>query len=438
MERKKYDVVVAGGGPAGTAAAIAAARNGAKTLLIEQYGFLGGTPVNALVPVFCPFSDKQKAIVRGIGLEILERMKYESWSNPEPEEDNGIPGLDWVAIDPEVLKRVLDELVLESGAGLWLHTAVTGVTAAEGRITQIIACGKGGSVCVEAEIFIDCTGDADLAALGGAGFEYGSDGRVQGMTLCFRLAGVDGKRFLDYKKISGEDGNLHIAVERAKERNEFPSGESHVATFALQGPDIAGVNFGHSFEKSPLDTVELTQAEVESRRRLPELVQFFRKYVPGMEHCYVVASGPAIGVRETRRIIGEYRLTKEDYMQRRQFEDAIARYAYPIDVHAESEKAAETGKGDGDYISTAYLPGESYTIPYRSLLPKDLENVFVAGRAVSSDREVNGSVRVAPACFAMGQAAGTAAALSVRENCPVKKINIQKLRALLLEQGACL
>lgn len=438
MERKKYDVVVAGGGPAGTAAAIASARNGAKTLLIERYGFLGGTPVNALVPVFCPFSDKQKAIVRGIGLEILERMQCESWSSPEPEEDNGIPGLDWVAVDPEVLKRVLDDLVLESGAGLWLHAMVTNAKAAEGKIKEITVCGKGGSVCVEADVFIDCTGDADLAALGGAGFEYGSDGRVQGMTLCFRLAGVDGRRFLDYKKTSGEDGNLHLAAARAKENHEFPSGESHVATFALQSMEIAGVNFGHSFEKSPLDIAELTQAEVESRRRLPELVQFFQKYVPGMEHCYVAASGPAIGVRETRRIRGEYQLTKEDYLQRRQFEDTIARYAYPIDVHAESREVAETGKGDGDYISTAYLPGESYTIPYRALLPKDLENVLVAGRSVSSDRAVNGSVRVAPACFAMGQAAGTAAALSIRENCSVKKIDIHKLRALLLGQGACL
>ena len=438
MKMNRYDVVVAGGGPAGTAAAIAAARNGAKTLLIEQYGFLGGTPVNALVPVFCPFSDKERAIIRGIGLEILEEMKSESWINPEPEENNGITALDWVVIDPEVLKRVLDKIVLESGVELWLHSLVTEVECNDGRVERIVVCGKGGKTCVEADVFIDCTGDADLAALAGAGFEYGdNEGRVQGMTLCFRLAGVDGQRFLNYKKEVNEDGNLHVAVHRAKENGDFPSGEANVATFALQNLDMAGVNFGHSFEKSPLDTTHLTQAEVESRKRLSELVQFFRNYVPGMEHCYIAASGPAIGVRETRRIEGEYRLTREDYMQRRQFEDAVVRYAYPIDVHA--CRGTVKGKDDqDDYIMTAYAPGESYTIPYRALLPKALSNVIVAGRALSSDRAANGSARVAPACFAMGQAAGTAAAICVLEKREVKKIDIQNLRALLEAQGVCL
>lgn len=433
MEIKKYDVVVAGGGPAGTAAAIAAARNGARTLLIERYGFLGGTPVNALVPVLCPFSDGKRDLIGGIGREILERMKKESWKNPYQEEDNGIPGLDWVVVDPEVLKRVLDELVLESGAELWLHTMVTDVACREETVTQLTVSGKGGRIQVEADYYIDCTGDGELAAFAGAGFEYGDrEGQVQGMTLCMRLAGVDGGRFLDYQKEVHEDGNLHVAVSKAKAQGEFPFGEAQVATFALQSMDMAGVNFGHAFGKSPLNPLELTSAEVESRKALPKLIAFFQKYVPGMENCYLAASGPSIGVRESRRIQGEYRLTREDYEARRVFEDAVVRYAYPIDVHG----AREGEGGEAEYTATAYEPGESYTIPYRSLLPRQLANVIVAGRSLSSDRAANGSARVAPACFAMGQAAGTATAVCIREGCGLKELDVRKLQKLLKAQGA--
>lgn len=439
MKTRRYDVVVAGGGPAGVAAAIAAARSGASTLLLERYGALGGTPVHALVPVFCPFSDGRGPVVAGIGLEVLRAMERRQWYSPLVEKNNGIPGLDWVPIDPEALKLALDELVLDSGVALSLHTAVVDVEREGGSLRALRTFGKGGAGRVEAGVFIDATGDADLIAQAGAPFEYGdSEGRVQGMTLCFRLGGVDGRRFLDYKKACGEDGNLHQAVARAKAAGDFPAGEAHVATFTLQNWDMAGVNFGHVFERSPINAQQLTQAEVEARRRLPELVRFFQTYVPGLEHCWLAQSGAAIGVRESRRIVGDYRLTRRDYQERREFDDAVARYSYPIDVHAGSCDAVQPDPERDEYVTTAYAPGESYTIPYRALLPQGLDNVLAAGRCVSSDRAMNGSVRVAPACFAMGQAAGTAAALAVRTEQAPRQVDRQELRRSLLEQGCYL
>lgn len=436
MKTETFDIVVVGGGPAGVAAAVAAARNGAKTLLIEQYGCLGGTPVNSLIPVFCPFSDQQRPIVEGIGLEILNKMRARSWVNPEPEKDNGIPSLDWVPIDPEILKRVLDDIVDSSSAGLLLHTDMIGAQRSGDVLQSIQIHSESGIQSISAKIFIDCTGNAAMIALAGAGFEYGGEnGKVQGMTLCFRLAGVDGRRFLRYKQQEGEDGNLHVAVKRAKERGDFVDGESSVSTFVLQNWDMAGVNFGHVFGKDPLDADQLTQAELEARRKLPELVRFFQTYVPGMETCYVAASGPAIGVRESRRIEGEYRLTREDYFRRCQFPDAIARYAYPIDVHEDTSQLKPDAPAKSEFKSTAYQAGESYTIPYRALLPRDLQNVIVAGRSLSSDRAANGSARVAPACFAMGQAAGTAAAMAIELGVGPKAIPVSKLQERLRAQG---
>ncbi|MCR5753697.1 MAG: FAD-dependent oxidoreductase [Acetatifactor sp.] len=434
---EKYDVIVAGGGPAGVAAAIAAAENGAKTLLIEKYGFLGGTPINASVPVFCPYSDKNKAIIGGIGIRILRGMQKETWRNPIQEKDNGLVDLDWVVIDPEVLKRVLDRMVSESGAALLLHTVVTGVEKEGDRISRITTYSKSGVQMYSAECFIDCTGDADLVGLAGGEYELGDDaGKVQGLTLCMRLGGVDGEKFNEYKQVTDEDGNLHVAVARAKACGDFPLGEKEVATFVLQNRDCAGVNFGHIYDVNPLDVKGLTAAEISAREKSLELLDFFKKYVPGFENSYILSTGPAIGVRESRRIVGEYRLTRQDYYEQREFEDAIARYAYPIDVHAVEQK--KDPDGEDEFVSSAYPAGASYTIPYRALLPKQLSNVIVAGRSLASDRAINGSARVAPACFAMGQAAGTAAALSVRDKVGVKNIDVSKLRQMLTEQGACL
>ncbi len=432
-----FDVVVCGGGPSGVGAAVAAARNGAATLLIERYGFLGGMATNASVPVFCPYSDGEKAIVKGIGLEVLENMKRLTWENPVKEIGNGITELDWVPIDPEALKSVLDDIVVESGVHLLLHTFVTDVHAKDGGIEYITVANKSGSHNIKGKLFIDCTGDADVIARAGGAFEYGDEqGLVMGVTMCFRLANVDGDKFQKYKQEYHETGNLDVAVKRARENNEFPFDEHNVATFVLQSPNMAGLNFGHVYEVNPLNAEDLTRAEVEGRRKLPLLINFLKKYVPGLENAVLASSGPFIGLRESRRILGEYRLTEQDYYNRADFEDTIARYAYPIDIHATKREKIVTDPSKDEFRTSKYKDGESYSIPYRALLPKGLKNILAAGRTISADRAMHGSFRVMPCCYATGEAAGTAAALCSKEDKLFRQVDVKQLQDTLRRQGA--
>ncbi len=437
--RYDYDVIVAGGGPSGIGAAIAAARNGSKVLLIERAGYLGGMATNASVPAFCPFTDGKRVTIGGIGLEVLKAMQRECFVSPFYDNKPGRQKeYDWVPIDPEVLKRITEQLVIESGCNLLLHTIVTDVTKRKGRLTSVRIHNKGGNSTLKAKYYIDCTGDADLIALAEGSYEYGdTEGLVQAGTLCFRIANLDTQRFMEYVKETGENGNLQVAVERAKQNNDFIPEEKYVAGLALQADGIAGLNFGHVYHFNPLDGADLTRAELEARSKLPRLMEFLRKYVPGAEEAILISSGPAIGLRESRRICGEYRITGLDYYSRAVFTDTIARYSYPIDIHAATPLQDDYG-ADREYVTSKYKEGEAYTIPYRSLLPIDFSNVLVAGRTISCDRAMMASIRVMPACFATGEAAGTAAALCTSLNISTKKLDINLLQRKLTEQGAIL
>lgn len=433
-----YDIIVAGGGPAGVAAAIAAARNKSRVLLIEKEGYLGGMASSASIPAFCPFTDGEKIVIGGIGLEILERLKEISYNSPfYDEKPDRIRGLDWVPIDSEALKLVLDKMVIESGCKILLHTTVIEAECDNNKLTSITIANKGGIRKIKADVFIDCTGDADLIEMIGGDYEYGDEnGMVQAGTLCFRLGNFDTKRFMEYAEREGETGNLHVASNKAKADGNFPEGENSVAGIALISEGMVSVNFGHVYNFNPLDGDELTRAEISARERLPGLLKFFREYVPGAENAVLAVSGPNIGIRETRRIIGEYRLTENDYINRSDFDDAIAYYSYPIDMHASKIEEADTKASV--YKDSKYKNGESYAIPYRSLLPKETTNILVAGRAISSDRSMQASVRVMPACFATGQAAGTAAAISVVKKQELRTLDIGELKDLLRSQGAYL
>jgi hypothetical protein len=437
--RYDYDVIVAGGGPAGIGAAIAAARNGSKVLLIEKAGYLGGMATNASVPAFCPYTDGKRVTIGGIGLEVLKAMQKECYVSPFYDNKPGrLKEYDWVPIDPEVLKRVTEQMVIKSGCNILLHTIVTDVTHRNGKLTSVRIHNKGGNISLKAKYYIDCTGDADLIAHAGGSYEYGDqEGLVQAGTLCFRIANLDTRRFMEYVNETGEDGNLRVAVERAKQNNDFIPEERYVAGLALQADGIAGLNFGHVYHFNPLDGVDLTRAELEARAKLPRLMEFLRKYVPGAEEAVLVSSGPAIGLRESRRICGEYRLSKLDYYCRANFEDTIARYSYPIDIHAATPQQDDYGE-DREYVTSKYKEGEAYSIPYRSLLPIGYSNVLVAGRTISCDRAMMASIRVMPACFATGEAAGTAAALCSSLNISSKQLDITLLQSQLTRQGAIL
>ncbi len=433
----QFDVAVVGGGPAGVAAAVASARNGAKTLLIEKNGFLGGMATGGAVPAFCTFTDGEKIIVRGIGLEILNALKEITWRSPFYDRKEGrVEGLDWLPIDPEALKRVLDDMVDACGCHLLFHTVLIGCSQENGRIRSLTVHNKSGLQIVKAHTFIDCTGDGDLAALSGCKAEVGDEkGQVQAGTLCFTVANFDTERFLEYAAATGENGNLMNAVRKAKEHGAFPEGETKVAGIALASPGTASFNFGHVYDLDPLDASSMTQAQVKARRQLPRLMEFIRNYVPGGEHGVLVSSGPDMGVRESRRIRGKYYMTIQDYVRRADFPDAIGYYSYPIDIHG----AAGTDENlERQYRDTAYRPGESYGIPYRCLVPEGMSNLLTAGRIVSCDRQVQASLRVMPACFLTGQAAGTAAAMAVAKQTNAGDVEPAALRKKLKSQGCYL
>jgi hypothetical protein len=458
------DVLVTGGGPTGVAAALSAARNGASVLLVEKLGFLGGSATAAQVPAFCPFSDKTKAIVRGIGWEVLTEMLRRT-DRPIPDPDTYDPKqqqrMDWIPIHPETLKCLYDDLCEAAGVTVLFHTFVPevmcdlspptqggperGVGGERSHITSVVLANKDGLSLARARVFIDATGDADLAARAGCPFEKGDgEGRTQGMTMCFTVANGSREAYLGYVYQTG-DGYLARLVAEARAAGEYDLPDASLVGLSFKNETVAGANMGHVYGADSTDARSLSQAEREGRRIVQKLLPFLRKYVPGQENLYLVSTGPHIGIRESRRIIGDYRLTVEDYLECRTFPDDIARNAYFIDLHAVTTEQAARAKSISDAANEkeerrhyALPPGQSHGIPYRCLMPQGVENLLVAGRSLSADRAVQGAARVMPFCFAMGEAAGLAAAMAAQDSGRVRDVDIAALQYRLREQGAWL
>ena len=427
---REVDVLVIGGGASGIAAAIAAARGGADTLLVEQRGFLGGMGTVSLVPAFCPFTDKRKPIVRGLGLELMERMKQAC--APEFFEEYQ-EQLDWVPIDPEVLKRVYDDAILESGVTPLYHTFVYDVVLSEdGRTVEgVIVVNKTGRSFIRCRYIIDCSGDGDIAALAGVPFQKGGEaGELQPGSMCYMLANVDRPAFNRFLQERGDTGQLHKTVERAIDEGALPEGRKSISGLAWISDYLVGVNFGHVFGVDGTLAEDLTRGAIEGRRTAERQLQFFRRYVPGFEQAHMVASGEQLGIRETRRIEGDYVLTVDDFIAARSFSDDIARNAYYIDIHLANSKS--------DMTFNHLPPGVSHGVPYRIMLPAGIDNLWVAGRSVSSDRAVQGCLRVMPNCFSMGQASGNAALLALRDSTTSRGISVAELQLRLLEQDVWL
>lgn len=433
-ELPRLDVLVVGGGPAGCAAAIAAARDGARTLLVEQFGCLGGMGTAGLVPAFCPFTDKEKPIVRGIGLAVLEEMKAEM---PHVGRD----AYDWVPIDAEALKYIYERQVRAAGADVLYFTHfIDAVRDAAGTVTTVVLHNKSGLQRVAADVIVDCTGDGDVATAAGAEYAKGDadTGELQPCTMCFVLAGIDAPRLHAF--LYADDAKnllLREVIARAKAAGDLDIVEE-AANVAIQSGSTVGLNFSHVFDVDATDAAQLTRAQLDGRRLIRHLTQFMRQYLPGCEKAVIAASGVQIGVRETRRIVGDYTLTLEDYLARRSFPDEIARNSYYIDIHL-SKREWERRLGepfDDEARLHLYAPGESHGIPYRCLTPRGLRNLLVAGRCISTDRAVQGSTRVMPNCLATGEAAGCAAAMAAREHAgDVRAVALPALRRRLIEAG---
>ncbi|MBK8914715.1 MAG: FAD-dependent oxidoreductase [Phycisphaerales bacterium] len=433
----EFDVIVIGGGPAGCAAAIAAAREGASVLLVEQHGCLGGMGTAGLVPAFCPFSDREKPVIRGLGWEILEEMK------------RGMAHIardscDWVPIDVERLKMIYESRVLEAGAQVVLLTHfVDVVMGAGGGLSGVVVHNKSGLQRIGGRVIVDCTGDADAAVAAGARFQKGdpATGELQPATMCFILAGIDNATLQPWLWADGAKNLLlKPSIAEAKRNGDLQIVEE-AANIAYQSESTIGLNFSHVFDVDGTDAADMTRAMIEGRRLIRHLTDFVRKYLPGCGNAYLVTSGVQIGIRETRRIVGDYVLTLDDYLARRSFPDEIARNAYYIDIHlSKREWERELGK-EIDWAGKIhqYSPGESHGIPYRCLLPSGVQRMLVAGRCISTDRPVQGSTRVMPNCLAMGEAAGCAAGWAAqRHHGDVRAVDTVALREALRGYGAWL
>ena len=412
------DVVVCGGGPAGLCAAVAAAQEGADTLLIERYGFLGGMATAGLVNPFMPHYTGGEQIIAGLFQEIIDRLDAAGgWSHRQ---DN------WArdAFDPETMKLVAQELARESGARLRLHTLVVDAMAEAGEVGQVLLASKSGLEAVEGKVFVDATGDADVAARAGAAYEQGrpEDGLCQPMTLNFNMAGVDESRLPPREEINA-------LYEQAKAAGEIDNPRENVLWFYSTRPGEIHFNTTRVIKRDGTNAADLTEAELEGRRQMKQTVRFLVTKVPGFEDAYLATTGPQIGVRETRRIVGEYVLTAEDVLGARKFADGIARGCYDIDIHNPA--------GTGTVIRS--LPeGESYDIPYRCLCPRGFGNLLVAGRPISTTHEAHSSVRVMAIAAAVGEAAGVAAAQAARLGQAAAHVDVAALRARLRARGASL
>ena len=422
----EVDVMVAGGGPAGVAAALAAARNGASVLLVEQRGYLGGMATVAGVPAFCPYTDQRKPIIRGIGLEILEDMKA---GMEEEFRRNHADQLDWVPIDAEVLKRLLDEKAVAAGVQVLYHTFVGHVLKEDGLIETAVIHNKTGTSAVKAGIYIDATSDADLVWHAGGSFaQGGEEGELQPGTMCFSMGNLDRTKF--FATVDEHGSDLKHAIKKAKEEGKLKVAREW-AGISWLNEHAAGFNFGHIFGIDGSKAEDLTRGAIKGRALVHHIAGWLRAEVPGFEQAFLTQTGEQVGIRETRRIVGDYILTADDFMECRSFSDDIARNAYFIDIHM--------ARPDSGMTMVHLPPGESHGIPYRSLLPVGLTNVIVAGKSISTDRATQGSTRVMPNCFAMGEAAGTAAALlSAAGSRSTRSIDISLLQRTLVEQGAWL
>lgn len=419
---------------------------GAKTLLVERYGFLGGLSTAGLVnPFMSSHTSTGQPLVGGFFTEICDRMK-------------DLGGLFGRAFDPEAMKFASQEMALEAGAELLLHTSVTAARMNGAGIIGVEALTKAGMRDIDAAVVVDATGDGDVAAMSGAAFEMGGPGHglTQAMTLMFTIGGVELRKCLEYalkypdqmrfpkpqsqevveRLLQGAVGvaGFYKEVDEAREKGEFPIPQEMVFFIAMPTPGQVVVNTTHIGGVDGTDSWDLTRAEIECRRQSMALMRFFRKYVPGFEESYLIQTAAQIGIRETRRIMGEHVFNVDDVAQGRKYPDAVMRSAYAVDIHSPVGRGY-VRKDDGK-PGIGPPPGDWYEVPYRCLVPRDVDQLLVAGRCISSTHEGQAAMRIMPNCMALGQAAGTAAALCVKHGVAPRTLDAGRLRDSLLDQGA--
>lgn len=441
--KAKVDVLVCGGGPAGIGAALGAAKGEASVMVVEKNNCLGGLATSGLVTTFAgssifsrkrtnengKISNQYRQVIKGVVWDFIQRL-IENNGAIDPREFHYDDLNDAVYFDIEVYKRVADEIMEELGINLLYHTLITDVIMEKDTIKGVIIENKAGCQAILADVVVDATGDGDVAYMAGAPYKIGrdEDGKTQPLTTMFRIGGMPEvgpkqiEKFAKYPKGRLEPYFLFW------EAPEFAYG--HVCVFGTPRKGEYRCEMTRSVDKNGLDPDDLTQAEIDCRRQVPRIVEYFRREYPGAENVYLIDTASTIGVQDSRRITGEYEITMEDLLDCVEFKDAIALGCYPIDLH--------NPMGRGFDMRHIRKPGQAYGVPYRCLIPMRVEQLLVAGRCISADIYAESALRIASSCMAIGEAAGSAAALSLVHHTTPRKLNVDILRKKLAAQGVFL
>lgn len=411
---KDYDLIVVGGGLTGVAAAVAASRQGLSVLLLEQDGSLGGAMSNSFVFPFMRYTywedEKWKYLSAGIFKEMVERHR-------------SIGGCSKYGWQPELIKMMLDDMIVEAGVDILFHTRVVNVVMDGRELKSVLAASKSGTLEIRAKFFIDASGDGELMALSGCAYQLGreEDNLCQPMTTCFRLSNVNMEKY--YEEIPG----LQKLYNEKQKTGEITNPRENMLIMGEVSKGVLHFNTTRIVKHNPVDPTELSRAEMEARKQVLELYNFLRQNSEAFRESAIVSIAQNIGVRESRKLLGVHVLTADDLKSLTIFDDSIALGNYDIDIH--------NPEGTGTYIYS--FPKEAYySIPYRSLLPRETDNLLVAGRCLSATHEAHSAVRIMPICTCMGEAAGVAAAQAVHTGKNAHTLDIHAVQQILEANGA--
>lgn len=455
-----YDVIVVGGGPSGFVAAIAAARTGATTLLVERYGFLGGMATAASLGPISPFHFGDEQVIEGIPQEFIDRLVEAGGSTGHMKCTNPHGSGSYLCFyDHQFYKWVALQMVLEAGVTPLFHSFVGDVIVKDNRVTGVVAVNKSGYQIFRAKVVVDASGDGDVAARAGVPFIKGreGDGKLQPVTMMFDMGNVDAsalKRYMDTHLEDFEWASECVAIRpiperlrheyfvaqgfkdmisEARKRNEVYLGRDTILFLTTVHYGVFHFNSTRVVNIDGTRAEELTRGEIDARRQVMSLSDFLIRRIPGFQNAYLQNTGIQIGVRESRHILGEYVLTGEDVRGGVKQPDVVARGYFPIDIH-DVKGAGGYSPGQGAWIEL----DDSYDIPYRCLIPRDFDGLLIAGRAISATHEAHGSFRTQGGVMAIGQAAGTAAGLSALSGVQPRELEVKTLQDRLLQDGACL
>lgn len=415
----QYDLIVVGGGLTGVAAAVSAAREGSSVLLVEASGCLGGAiSVNLVYPFMRYWTkDPETGEIKRLSDGIFTEMRHR--------QDKYIPPMNNTRFNPDSFMLVLDEMCVEAGVDVLFHATLCGANVEDRQIRSILLSTKAGLMEMSADCYIDATGDGDLLAFAGCEFQLGreSDGLCQPMTTIFRMSNVDVEGY------KADRPRIQALYKQLKEESKIQNPREDILVFFGLGEGIIHFNTTRVIKLDPTDPFDVSKAEMEARKQIFEMYAFLKENCPAFKDAAICNTAISIGVRESRKLKGEHILTTDDLKNCTRFPDSIALGNYDIDIHNPE------GAGTSHY----YFPdGQYYTIPYRSLLPKELDNLLVAGRCISATHEAQASVRIMPICATMGEAAGIAAAVAKQRGTCVHNVDVSIVQQKLREKGAAI